>query len=410
MCDNDDSVYTSLVEFLQSTRTDLLEKSTDAVLTIVSTADREKSMASLLKHGAIPPLVRLINNPSQIGRASVSALLHLTSDEKIGRASTEQVLDCRGVHRVVEVGLSFVVDDKENSEYLNQAMALLSNLTREERGAADLVRTDKEGEVSCDLELLVGRFISSSKMKQKDTAMPLNLSHLLEGEFEMEEDDDEDDDEETNGKDDPYQHVSSVLQNITQSESGRRFAMRYKTISSATSGTVQILPPLVKEFLKQLCYASNITRRRGAAGMIKNCCFESSVIKIWILPLRSSSLNDEEDDILFQLLYPLVGPEEQPSDPSDQCLLGTDLLSIWGNKHRERDGNVRLLILEILLLVCAAGRICREVLREKGLYVVLKTMDLTEEREDVSALISDCVQYMKRDEDWRTEGSRDELA
>jgi len=61
------------------------------------------------------------------------------------------------------------------------------------------------------------------------------------------------------------------------------------------------------------------------------------------------------------------------------------------------------------LLLCASGRRSREPIRVQRTYVILKTMDLSEESEEISERVSECVQYLRRDEDGTEEGSSDRM-
>lgn len=57
------------------------------------------------------------------------------------------------------------------------------------------------------------------------------------------------------------------------------------------------------------------------------------------------------------------------------------------------------MLVETLLGLCASGRRNREYMRSKQTYPILKMLDLVEESEQVSEKISDCVNYVRRDEE-----------
>ena len=80
------------------------------------------------------------------------------------------------------------------------------------------------------------------------------------------------------------------------------------------------------------------------------------------------------------------------------------------NKIRENDHNTRLVLIETILILCSSGRKIRESLRSYGAYHILRNVDLQEENEDVSNVISDCVQFLRRDEDGMPDGSSDIVA
>lgn len=230
--------------------------------------------------------------------------------------------------------------------------------------------------------------------------------------FSLEDDGDDDYARQDNdGAKDPYQHVASVLTNVTQIEAGRRFVT---SMSSTLNGDAvkggSILPPLFKALLLELRTSPNPVRRRGCAGTVKNCCFESDLAKLWMLPLLNNPNLNSEDDMLLSLLIPLVGPEEI-SDEDEKLMMGDILLSHADvDKVRERDAETRLLIIETILLLCAAGRRVREILRARGTYIVLKNADMVEDRQDISEQIEECVQFLRRDEQGTHEGSSDQAA
>jgi hypothetical protein len=92
--------------------------------------------------------------------------------------------------------------------------------------------------------------------------------------------------------------------------------------------------------------------------------------------------------------------EKQGLDP-DLWLSGPD-------KEREPDVATRLFLVEALLLLCAAGRVARRTLRMNKVQVVMKWADMVEEDEHASERISDCIQYLRRDEDEQEDGTEDE--
>lgn len=107
------------------------------------------------------------------------------------------------------------------------------------------------------------------------------------------------------------------------------------------------------------------------------------------------------------LLYPLAGPEELDID--EKKGLEPDLWLEGPDKKREVDHYTRLFLVESILLLCASGRKSREQLRLERVYVILKWADMSEEHEDVSEQINECVQFLRRDEEGTTEGSSDKF-
>jgi hypothetical protein len=192
---------------------------------------------------------------------------------------------------------------------------------------------------------------------------------------------------------DPYQHVAAVVMNVCQLERGRDFLMRLipDGANGATTSRLQSLLP-------QLSTSPNPVRRRGVAGTIKNCCFSQD--SAWWL------LNVVRID--KALLMPLAGPEELSVD--EKVGLDPDYWLLGPMKAREPDAEVRLYVVEALLLLLASGRRARDTLRERRTYVIVKLADMVEEDEGVTERLLECVQYLRRDEDGTEEGSSDRRA
>mmetsp|Transcript_36135 Transcript_36135/g.36367 ORF Transcript_36135/g.36367 Transcript_36135/m.36367 type:complete len:228 (-) Transcript_36135:381-1064(-) len=186
------------------------------------------------------------------------------------------------------------------------------------------------------------------------------------------------------GEDDAYQHVASILQNITQIESGRRLLTK-----SPDSSLLALILPQLK--------STNMIRRRGIAGTIKNICFDEDSAW-WLINTL---------DIVNYILYPLAGPEELDLD--DKIGLCADLWLSGPDKEREPHVDIRLLLVESILLLCGSGWQSRNTIRKQKAYVILKMADMVEEDEMIGSRIDDCVQYLRRDEAGTEEGSSDKL-
>jgi hypothetical protein len=226
------------------------------------------------------------------------------------------------------------------------------------------------------LELLLARFLSSEFVDECDG--DYNDQEALDNTVELD-----------SRHCDPYQHFASVLMNSTQVEAGRRFVLRIQLNGDTTTSVLQAILPQLR--------ASNPIRRRGIAGTVKNCCLEKDSAW-WLL---------EEVKIVKHLLYPLAGPEEL--DVDEKRGLDPDLWLQGPDKQREPDHLTRLFLVESILLLLASGRRSRERLRLERVYVILRLADMVEVHEDVSECISECVQFLRRDEEGMEEGSSDRL-
>jgi len=402
-----------------------------ACLLVMSFSSNDPSMTS-----STELVTKSSGDSSQLSNATTSEIME------------DKMIDSNAIGRATEVALSFTdLDNEEERKHVYRAVALLANLTRNERGAAgfllggakqlkkleneieDESKDDNSSkEVSPSVQLLLGRFLSEKYIREPEKEIE---DDLLDVEDEKLDDDDLIvEDEEEISTDDPYVHFASVLTNITQVNAGRNFITSMHIHNYAISEpeseneecNVKIIPPTLKTFLLLLRTSSSARRRRGIASTIKNCCFDTNISKLWILPLHKKKASEDDetegqqnliihtnDDMVTSLLYPLMGPEEITSN-FDRTLLDPILVSQGPDKVREKDSKTRLHIIETILLLCASGRQVREILRSKGAYVVLKYADLVEEEEDVGEKIDECVQFLKRDEEGLQEGGSDDLA
>ncbi|GMH65646.1 hypothetical protein TrVE_jg9500 [Triparma verrucosa] len=172
---------------------------------------------------------------------------------------------------------------------------------------------------------------------------------------------------------DCFQHVASILMNISQMERGR------KIILNKTDAYLAKISPFL--------LSGTTTRRYGVAGAIRNVCFEKD-FSWWLL---------NEAKIVDTICFPLCGPEG--FDIDDKVGMNPEFWLSGIDKKREVDVDIRMLLVEAILLLCACGRRARETLRELQVYAVVKVLDLSEESEEVSNKIDEVVQYLMRDEE-----------
>jgi len=130
--------------------------------------------------------------------------------------------------------------------------------------------------------------------------------------------------------------------------------------------------------------------------MIRNCCLDSKENAWWLLNICS---------VLTPLLMPLMGPEELDFD--DKKGMDPDLWLDGPDQVRDVDAVTRLYCVESVLALLATGRASRKTIRLAKTYTVLKTCDLGESSEEVSDKISECVNFLRRDEEGTREGSSD---
>ncbi|XP_015679424.1 protein HGH1 homolog [Protobothrops mucrosquamatus] len=171
----------------------------------------------------------------------------------------------------------------------------------------------------------------------------------------------------------PWHHLGALLANLSQLPEAR------DALLDRAGRLVQRLLPFTQD-------AGSAVRRRGVAGTLRNCCFDSRHHE-WLL--------SEQVDLLPFLLLPLAGPEELPEDEMERLPL--DLQYLPADKQREPEADIRKMLLETLLLLTATkpGRI---LVRDKGTYFVLRELHKWEEDRGVRAACEKLIQVLIGDE------------
>ncbi|XP_053100915.1 protein HGH1 homolog [Hemicordylus capensis] len=142
----------------------------------------------------------------------------------------------------------------------------------------------------------------------------------------------------------------------------------------------------VQRLLPYTQYAGSAVRRGGVVGALRNCCFDYRHHE-WLL--------SADVDLLPFLLLPLAGPEEFPEDEMERLPL--DLQYLPPEKQRETDPDIRKMLLEALLLLTAT-KAGRQLVREKGTYVILRELHQWEEDPGVLAACEKLIQVLIGDE------------
>ena len=365
---------------------------------------------------------------------ALQTLLYATSAaEEIVNAVVDKLLDLKAVARLVELILDLPSDasklSKSSKKIVNTTLAILANLTRTERGALELVGTtlpeeavyneqrveeppkieelpeddsetnhktnkvddknDKHIRIKASMELLLDRFMRN--VPEKNTTVDLSILEPNEWDAAL-------------CQSDPYQHFAALLMNATQVTAGRKFATRIPRSAKTDDGknkdkdapqpqsVLQRLLPTLREKSQY----SNPFRRRGISGMIRNCCLDNKENAWWLLNMCM---------ILTPLLLPLMGPEELDFD--DKKGMDPDLWLDGPDQMRDVDEITRLYCVESILALLATGRASRKTIRVAKSYAILKACDLVESSEVVSERISECVNFLRRDEEGTREGSSD---
>ncbi|GMI33575.1 hypothetical protein TrRE_jg11277 [Triparma retinervis] len=347
----DFAILSEIVSFLDNSRPDVCVQATSALVASLQVDDGlqvRSNCAHYLENDVPAKLCSLISNPSvseiegkainpewpmKVLLGAMDALGSMIGEggEMVGEAACEKGV----VGRVGEVIMEYSHGSKKSDtgdKILDSGCRLLANLCRSEVGCTAVL--DKEG--------ILAKLINEFESPAADCW-------------------------------DRFQHVATVLMNVTQVERGR------KVLLKISDGFLDKVTPSLT--------ANNSIRRMGIAGAIRNVCFEKDS-SWWLI---------HEKKIVDDICYPLCGPEG--FDMDDKVGMTPKMWMEGPDKKREPDAETRMLLVEAILLLCATGRKNREKLRELKVYPIVKTLDLSEENEDVSNKIDECVQFLMRDEE-----------
>ena len=144
---------------------------------------------------------------------------------------------------------------------------------------------------------------------------------------------------------------------------------------------------LIEKLLSFTEYKESSVRRGGIIGALRNCCFDY-----------------EKHDSLFQLellpklLLPLAGPTPEIFEEEEIEKLPIDLQYLDEDKKIEEDADIRKLLLEALLQLCATKN-GREILRGQNTYLILRELHKVEKDENVQLACENVVDILIKKED-----------
>lgn len=135
-------------------------------------------------------------------------------------------------------------------------------------------------------------------------------------------------------------------------------------------------------------YKGSRIRRGGAIGAIRNCCFDTSIHEMLLTKM----------DLLSRLLLPLCGPTPDELEDIEVEKLPIDLQYLDENKKIEEDPDIRKLLLEALVQLCATRK-CREMIRDQNTYYILRELHKIEKDENVKLACENVVDILIKKED-----------
>ncbi|XP_061987859.1 uncharacterized protein LOC133706352 isoform X4 [Populus nigra] len=205
-----------LVGFLSSPSPPVKKAAVEIVRDLTGSED---GLLSLSKHAStvLPSLSQLLKDKMEVSEPAAEALINLSLNSNLAA-------------KMVEMGMIKTAMDvlyKPDSSITRLLVMLLVNLTQLDSGIVSLLRIEDEKMQGLFVMKLVRSFCRSSDKT----------------------------------RDDPFDHVGSILVNISKKEAGRKMLLDSKR-------------GLLKQILRQFDSTSPLWKK-GVFGTLRNCCFEA---------------------------------------------------------------------------------------------------------------------------------------
>ncbi|KAL4446340.1 hypothetical protein ABPG77_003147 [Micractinium sp. CCAP 211/92] len=252
-----------LIEFLSDQRPPIAQHAAELVQGLTGSPEGVARLAG--KAGTLmPPLLRLVPGPAATSRAALVALVNLSQEPAV----QQRLLELNAVGRCMDY-----VREKACVGREDLLIMLLANLTALEAGAEALLQVSKGPLEGLHVAMLLKLFLAP--------VAP--------------------------GTADIYEHVATILPNVTRFSAGRRLLLQ------PGRGLLQALA-------SQLRSGSEL-RRRGCAGAIKNCCFSCE---------QDGTANDiaAETEALSTILDVLCGITAKIADEPEREALAEAVLCL----------------------------------------------------------------------------------
>ncbi|KAL0003913.1 hypothetical protein SO802_011474 [Lithocarpus litseifolius] len=262
-----------LIGFLSSPSPQITKAAVDIVRGFTGSEDGLKSLAHYANI-VLPSLSRLLAGPKEVSEPAAEALVNLSQDTDLARKMVEMGM--------VKIAMEILY--KPESGISKLLVMMLVNLTQLDAGIASLLQTEDEKMNGLYVMKLVRSFCRSS----------------------------------SETSDDPFEHVASILVNISKQEAARKLLLDPKR-------------GLLKQIIRQFDSSSPL-RKKGVSGTIRNCCFEAEsqlqnllLISefLWpalLLPVAGKKIYNEKDTSKMPLeLGSALSIEREPvTDPEIQ--------------------------------------------------------------------------------------------
>ncbi|WJX88064.1 hypothetical protein P8452_70186 [Trifolium repens] len=237
-----------LVSFLSSPSPQITKAAVDIVRGLTGSEEGLHSLANQAK-ALIPALSRLLTAPKEVSEAAAEALVNLSQNSNLAEEMVQL--------RLVETTMGVLY--KPECCVTRLLVMLLVNLTQLDAGTVSLLQTDDEKVRGLYVMKLVRSFCRTTHEND----------------------------------DDSFEHVGSILVNITKHRTGRELLLDPKR-------------GLLKQIIRQFDSNSSL-RKKGVSGTIRNCCFEAEnqlqnllLVSefLWpalLLPVAGNKIYSEED-------------------------------------------------------------------------------------------------------------------
>ncbi|XP_057508197.1 uncharacterized protein LOC130791102 [Actinidia eriantha] len=259
-----------LLDFLSSPLPPVKKAAVDIVRDLTGAEDGLQSLAKY-SDVALPSLGRLLAEKKEVSEPAAEALINLSQNSELAA-------------KLVSMGMIKATMDilyKQEAGITRLLVMFLINLTQLDAGIDSLLQIGDEKMHGLYVMRLVRSFCTSSNEKDGD----------------------------------PFEHVGSVLVNISKREVGRKLLLDPKR-------------GLLKQVIRQFDSTSSL-RKKGVSGTIRNCCFEAEnqiqnlllisefLWPVLLLPVAGNKIYSEQDTSKMPLeLGSALSIEREPvNDP-----------------------------------------------------------------------------------------------
>ena len=321
-----------VVEYLKHPNPSVRQEACKILTQLCTSPSTFTTLASL---DPVPLLLPLISSPPPLQSSTLTLLLLLSTSEPF----IPVLLSHPTLSTLIELLRTSPSPPPSSTP---PALSLLVNLTREERGAQQLM--------------------------QEGTALEgLHLRRLLSW-FLL-----------PPFPNDPYQHVASLLLNVSQLPSGRRWLL------SPQLGALASLPAYV--------LSESEVRQRDVLTMFRNLFLEAVSHPLLLAPSCP----------LLQHVLLLIAGEGEVREEEREGFFPAVLQAMDASHARHPDPAIRRLCLEIITL-CAREKKSRAYLKERRVYPVLRELHQKHEKgergdAELDAMLYDIVPYLILPED-----------